>query len=171
MKKSIVLTIVALVAILMSTSVFAASSIAEEIYNKGKDYGVTKEHKVRMEKYFANNEITEEQKTAVLAKADEVIAIMDKAGVKDVTKLSTTDLNKVKSIVQEAAKIIGLTVKFESKGNSFTVMKGDKVVDVYIGDSGKKLIYTGSNTLTIAIASLGFMVVAGIVAINIRKNA
>lgn len=171
MKKSIVLTIVALVAILMSTSVFAASSIAEEIYNKGKDYGVTTEHKARLEKYFANNEITEEQKTAVLAKADEVIAIMNKAGVKDVTKLSTTDLNKVKALVQDAAKEIGLTVKFESKGNNFTVTKGDKVVDVYSGDSGKKLVYTGSNTITIAIASLGFIVVAGIVATNLRKNA
>lgn len=169
MKKSIILSMVMALIILMSTSVFAASSLADEIYAKGKNYGVTAEYKARMEKYFANNEITENQKASVLAKADECIAIMDKAGVKDVLDLSTTDLNKVKSIVQSAASDIGLTVKFNSKDNGFTVLKGDKTIDVVLLRKTNKLVYTGSNTLVLVIASLGFVAVAGMAVAKLRK--
>lgn len=169
MKKSIILSMVMALIVLMSTSVFAASSLADELYAKGKDYGVTTEYKARMDKYFANNEITEAQKASVLAKADECIAIMDKAGVKDVLELSTADLNKVKSLVQSAANDIGLTVKFHSKDNGFTVLKGDKTIDVVLLRKTNKLVYTGSNTLVLVIASLGFVAVAGMAVARLRK--
>lgn len=169
MKKSIILSMVMALIILMSTSVFAASSLADELYAKGKAYGITAEYKAKMEKYFANNEVTEAQKASILAKADECIAIMDKAGVKDVSKLSSADLKTVKAKVQSAAGEIGLTVKFDSKGNGFTVSKGDKTLDVVPSKSTSKLVYTGSNTLVLVIASLGFVAVAGMAVAKLRK--
>ena len=170
MKKGIILSIFMALIILMSTSVFAASSLADEIYNLGKDYGVTTEHKAKMEKYFNENEITDAQRSDILAKAKECIDIMDNAGVKDVSKLSSTDLSKVKSIVQGAASEIGLTVTFNSKGNGFTVSKGGKTIDVITSSSNSgKLVYTGSNTLVLVIASLGFIAVAGMVVAKLRK--
>ena len=87
-----------------------------------------------------------------------------------VSKLSSTDLSKVKSIVQGAASEIGLTVTFNSKGNGFTVSKGGKTIDVITSSSNSgKLVYTGSNTLVLVIASLGFIAVAGMVVAKLRK--
>ena len=171
MKKGIILTTIVALIIMMSTSVFASASLAEQIYEKGKDYGVTEEFKNRMEKYFNDNEVTEEQSTFVLGKADECIKIMDEAGVKDVTKLSTEDVNKIKALVQEAAAKLGLTVTFHSDNKGFTVSKNGKTIDVFLASDSNKLVYTGSNTLSVVMVSLSAMAVAVFAVAKLRKNA
>ena len=171
MKKSIVLTAIVALVMLMSTTVFASASLADKIYEKGKAYGVTEEFRNRMEKYFSSNEVTEEQETFVLGKADECIKIMDEAGVKDVTKLSTGDVNKIKTLVQEAATKLGLTVTFHSDNKGFTVSKNGKTIDVFLLSSSNKLVYTGSNTLSVVMVSLSAMAVAVFAVAKLRKNA
>ena len=171
MKKSIVLTALVALVIMMSTTVFASTNLGEQIYQKGKAYGVTEEFRNRMVKYFNNNEVTEEQESFVLGKADECIKIMDAAGLKDVTKLSTEDVNKIKTLVQEAATKIGLTVTFHSDNKGFTVYKNGKMIDVFLYSNSNKLVYTGSNTLSVVMVSLSAVAVAAFAVAKLRKNA
>ena len=174
MKKMLVIPMIALMLIMVATSVFAtAESLAEKIYAKGSAYGVTVEHKNQMDRYFTNNPVTDEQENYVLTKADECIAIMDNAGVKDVTKLSETDLNSVKSKVQDAAKAIGLSVTFE--GNYVKIWKNGKLVaQLLFNSNGKitstsKFVYTGANTLVVATIGVAFVAVVAVA--KARKNA
>ena len=95
MKKMLIIPMIALMLIMMATSVMAATSLAEEIYKKGSSYGVTSSHKEKMERYFTNNPVTDEQRNYILKKADECINLMDKAGVKDVTKLTKKQLEEI----------------------------------------------------------------------------
>lgn len=177
MKKTFIISLVFVMVLMFATTTFAAtSSLAEAIYSKGSAYGVTASHKKQMEEYFTNNPVTAEQESYILAKADECIAIMDKAGVKDVTKLSESDLNAVKTKVQEAASKIGLTVTYS--GTSFFVSKNGKTVGEYLVKSGattattssKKFVYTGSNS-TLGIASTAIILVALAGVVKLRKNA
>lgn len=171
MKKSVIFIVIVALIIMMSTSVFASSSIADQVYEKGKDYGVTEEFRNRMEKYFVNHEVTDEQIKFVLEKEDECIKIMDAAGVKDVTKLSKEDVTKFKKLVQEAAEKVELTVTFHSDNKGFTVYKNGKKIDVFLLSDSNKLVYTGSNTLSVVMVSLSAMAVAVFAVVKLRKNA
>ena len=173
MKKMLVIPMIAIMLITIASTVFASTSIADTIYTKGSAYGVTVDHKNQLDRYFTNNPITAEQESYILAKADECIAIMDKAGVKDVTKLSEADLNSVKSKVQDAAKKIGLSVTFE--GNYAKIWKNGKLVAELlfksngVSTSTKKFVYTGSNFEYGAVASL-ITVIALVGAVKLRRN-
>lgn len=176
MKKMLVIPMIILMLVMVATTAFA-TTLADQLYSKGAAYGVTESHKKQMAEYFTNNPTTAEEDAYILAKADECIAIMDKAGVKDVTKLSESDLNTVKAKVQDAAKKIGLTVTFT--GTSFQVSKNGKTVGEFIVKSNstgsattstKKFVYTGSNT-TYALASVVTAVVALGAVVKLRKNA
>lgn len=177
MKKMLVIPMIILMLVMVATTSFAATTLADQLYSKGAAYGVTESHKKQMVEYFTNNPTTAEEDAYILAKADECIAIMDKAGVKDVTKLSESDLNAVKAKVQDAAKKIGLTVTFT--GTSFQVSKNGKTVGEYIVKSNstgsattstKKFVYTGFNS-TYAFASVAMAVVALGAVVKLRKNA
>ncbi len=176
MKKVLMFSIMFVMLVAFAIPTFAATtSIAEKIYSKGSAYGVTAGHKKQMDEYFTNNPITAEQEDFVLSKADECIAIMDKAGVKDVTKLSENDLNSVKLKVQEAATKIGLTVTFS--GNSFLISKNGKSIGEYLvksssttaTTSANKFVYTGSNSV-LGIASVLTAFVAIALVVKLRKN-
>ncbi len=180
MKKMLVIPMIILMIVMFATTTFAASStLADKIYTKGSAYGVTESHKKQMAEYFTNNPVTAEQENYILTKADECIAIMNKAGIKDVTKLSESDLNNVKGKVQDAASKIGLTVSFT--GTSFIISKNGKTVGEYLVKSGttttktptatstKKFVYTGSNYgLGIGSMALAIVAIAGVV--KLRKN-
>ena len=178
MKKTIFVSVIFVMLIMIATTTFAATSkLADTIYSKGSAYGVTEYHRKQMNQYFTNNPVTEEQESFVLTKADECIAIMDKAGVKDVTKLSDEDLKTVQGKVQEAATKIGLTVTFE--GNYVRVWKnGNLVAELLVKSSsnGKattsttKFVYTGSNS-TLGIASVVVILVSLAGVAKLRKNA
>lgn len=178
MKRTIIVSVIFVMLVMFATTTFAATStLAETIYSKGSAYGVTEYHKKQMNEYFTNNPVTAEQESFVLTKADECIAIMDKAGVKDVTKLSEGDLKSVQSKVQEAATKIGLTVTYE--GSYVKVWKnGNLVAELLVKSSSngtattstQKFVYTGSNaTLGMASAIVILISLAGVV--KLRRNA
>ena len=174
----------------------STSTIAEKVYMKGRAYGVTLSHQRKMKEYFTTNPVTPEEEAYVLAREDECIAIMKKAGVKYVTELSESDLNKVKALVQDAAQKIGLRVTYTN--NAFYITKNGKTIGEFlyffngtIYESGgsventdsktgktsflnsstsiRKFVYTGSNyTLFIASAVIGIIAIGGVV--RLRKR-
>jgi co-chaperonin GroES (HSP10) len=156
MKKTLI--IVALVAVVSmftlggSVNATTQSTLADELYAKLSAYGVTAADKVKVERYLADNTITDDEANAIIAKADEVVAIMNEEGVTDVTKLSEEAKSQVKAVAQEAASVAGLSLTF-SEGKVDVYDASGNLVDSITTDSIGKLAYTGNSANTILVVS------------------
>ena len=155
MKKTLSIAILFVMLVMLTfTGVQAATSktLADDVYAKLAPYGATASDKVKIERYLADNPVTDAEATTVLAKVDEAIAVMDAEGVKDYTKLSATAKEQVKSIAQSAANTVGLTLTFK-KGTVEVYNKEGKLVETASIKSTGKLAYTGNNVNTVLVVS------------------
>lgn len=169
MKK--VLSIISLFIIigLMATTIVNAatnSSLAGDLYALGAKYGMTTADKVKIERYVSDNSVTNEQAEQVMAKAQEAVKIMEEAGTTNINKLSTEQKKKLKSIANEAASILGLTLTFKS--GTVEIYKDGKLIEAISLENGK-LAYTGNTVNIILVVSL-VAVVALAASIIIRKK-
>lgn len=155
MKKALSIAILFVMLVMLTlTGVQAATkaTLADEVYAKLTPYGATASDKVKVERYLADNPVTDDEANTIIAKVDEAIAVMDAEGVKDYTKLSTEAKNKVKSIAQSAANTIGLTLTFK-KGTVEVYNKEGKLIETASLTNNGKLAYTGNNVNTILVVS------------------
>lgn len=155
MKKTFSIAILFVMLVMLTlTGVQAAtnSTLADDVYAKLAPYGATASDKVKIERYLADNPVTDEEASTIMAKVDEAIAVMDAEGVKDYTKLSTEAKNQVKSIAQSAANTVGLTLTFK-KGSVEVYNREGKLVETASVSSTGKLAYTGNNVNTILVVS------------------
>ena len=166
MKKSLVISILtAIIVMACATLVNAATTttLANELYAKGEKYGMTSADKVKIERYLAENPVTDEQANAVVAKADEAVAIMEAAGTTDYSKLTVAQREQLKSLANEAASIVDVKLVFK-KGTVEIYDNAGKLIEV-LGQNNGKLAYTGNNvnvvltTSVIAIIALAITVV------------
>ena len=166
MKKSLLISILtAVIVMACATLVNAATTatLADELYAKGKKYGMTSADKVKVERYLSENTITDEQANAIVAKADEAIAVMEAAGTTDYRKLTDAQKDQVKSIANSAADIIDVKLVF--KKNTVEIYNNAGKLIETIGNNNGKLAYTGNNvnvvltTSVIAIIALAITVV------------
>lgn len=163
MKKTLTIALLAIITIMaLATGVNAATSstLADELYAKGSKYGMTSADKVKIERYLKENPVTDAQANEILAKADEAIAVMEKAGVTNYDKLTKAQKNEVKSIATEAAKIVDLKLVFNKKS-----------VAIYNNDG--KLAYTGNvvNVVVLATTVVALVAVSAVVARKRIVNA
>ena len=169
MKKTLTIALLAIITIMaLATGVNAATSstLADELYAKGSKYGMTSADKVKIERYLAENPVTDSQANELLAKADEAIAVMEKAGVTSYDKLTTAQKNEIKSIATEAAKTIDLKLVFKTKSVEIYNNAG-KLVETVTNNSGK-LAYTGNTVnVVLAVSAVAVLAVATIV---VRKK-
>ena len=103
--KKIVSSIVMLAIVLtmvLGTSVNAATTdeLVDEIYSMGQKYGLTSSDKVRLERFLADNPVTEAEADTLIAKAEQAVAVMENAGVTSVSDLTAAE----KSELQELQK-------------------------------------------------------------------
>lgn len=139
------------------------NTLADELYAKGEKYGITTADKVKIERYLSENPVTEEQANKIIAKADEAIAVMEKAGVTNYDKLTTAQKDELKSIATSAADIIDVKLVFK-KGYVEIYSNDGKLIET-VGENNGKLAYTGNNvnvvltTSVIAIIALAITVV------------
>ena len=146
MKKSLVISILtAIIVMACATLVNAATTttLANELYAKGEKYGMTSADKVKIERYLAENPVTDEQANAVVAKADEAVAIMEAAGTTDYSKLTVAQREQLKSLANEAASIVDVKLVFK-KGTVEIYDNAGKLIEV-LGQNNGKLAYTGNN--------------------------
>ena len=172
MKKIVSIFIVAIMLIGVFTTVNAtkSSELANKLYEMGKDYGFTQANKVRIERYLAENPVSDADADKILAKAQEMKKVFDNAKATKFSELSKSQKEEVKSIASETASIIGLTVKFKTK--EVEIYKNGKLIEVARYDSNK-LLYTGNNTNIILVVSsiAGIALVAFSVAVARKKLA
>ena len=152
MKKSLLISILtAVIVMACATLVNAATTatLADELYAK---YGMTSADKVKVERYLSENTVTDEQANAIVAKADEAIAVMEAAGTTDYRKLTDAQKDQVKSIANSAADIIDVKLVF--KKNTVEIYNNAGKLIETIGNNNGKLAYTGNNVNVVLTTSV-----------------
>ena len=155
MKNSLLISILtAVIVMACATLVNAATTatLADELYAKGKKYGMTSADKVKVERYLSENTVTDEQANAIVAKADEAIAVMEAAGTTDYSKLTDAQKDQVKSIANSAADIIDVKLVF--KKNTVEIYNNAGKLIETIGNNNGKLAYTGNNVNVVLTTSV-----------------
>ena len=155
MKKSLLISILtAVIVMACATLVNAATTatLADELYAKGKKYGMTSADKVKVERYLSENTVTDEQANAIVAKADEAIAVMEAAGTTDYSKLTDAQKDQIKSVANSAADIIDVKLVF--KKNTVEIYNNAGKLIETIGNNNGKLAYTGNNVNVVLTTSV-----------------
>lgn len=134
-------------------------NLAETLYNMGAKYGMTKADKVKIERYLADNKVTDSQADAIVAKAKEAVKVMEDAGVTDYTKLSADKKAELKTIANQAASIVDVTLVF--KASSVELYKDGKLIETVSNNSGK-LAYTGNNNTVLVVSSIAVIALASV---------
>ena len=173
MKRNKMLAIALIVIMLMmtfATAVFATTSdeLGSKLYAKGKKYGMTSADKVKIERFLSENPVTDAEADAILAKADEAIAIVEESGVTDLSKLTTAQKNQLKEIAKSAAEIVNVTLVF--KTSSVEIYKDGKLIEAVTANNGK-LAYTGNNLNMILVVSTISIIALAITVAAKRTNA
>lgn len=163
MKKilTIAITFVMVAMVAVSSYATTSSELADTLYNKGSKYGMTSADKVKIERYLADNPVTDAEANSIVAKADEAVKVMENAGVTSYKDLTAEQKSELKTIANEAASIAGLTLKFGTA--SVEVYKDGKLIETVTSNNGK-LAYTGSNTAIVVVSSLAIIALVAVVA-------
>ena len=169
MKKILSILVIIMVIIGVSTIVNAktSSELAEELYQIGKPYGFTTANKLKVERYLADNPVSDEVANKLIAKAKELkTEVFDKADTDSYSELSASQKEKLKSIANEAANLLGLTLKFKTK--EVEIYKNGKLIEVARYD-GDKFVYTGNSTNVVLVVS-SVVIIALVSGFALRKK-
>lgn len=168
MKKVVSLLILIVMIIGVASVVCATSSLelAGKLYEIGKPYGMTTANKVRIERYLKENPVTDEVANKVVAKMEEGAKVFKDADATKYSELSDSEKEEVKSIANEVATIMGLTLKFKAK--EVEIYKDGELIEVVHYDSNK-FLYTGNNVNTILVVS-STVVIALVAGFALRKK-
>lgn len=169
MKKTLTVVILFVMLVsLLATGVSAVSTdeMIEKVYNMAVPYGATSADKVKMERFFADNPITDEQADQIIAKAEEAVALMQSAGTTNIKDLTVDQKNQLKSIANEAASIVGVSLVF--KAGTVEIYKDGKLVETLTSNTGT-LAYTG-NTMNIVLVVSSIAIIALGTAVIARKR-
>lgn len=170
MKKIVSITILFVMVAMLATTVVngaTSSNLADELYTLGSKYGMTSADKVKIERYLSDNPVTNEQADQIMAKANDAVDIMEKAGTTNVKDLSSEQKSKLQSLANEAASVVGLTLKF--KAGTVEVYKDGKLIET-IGTESGKLAYTGNDVNMVLVVSSVAVVVLAVAVFVLRKK-
>lgn len=170
MKKFMATTILALVLVAtLVPNVLAVTSatLADEIYALGAQYGMTAEHKVRMERYLNEHPTDDAKAQQVLDVANEAAAHMATTGKTNYKELNKTDIETMKAYAVEAGQILNVRVEFEKGGVTFYDANG-KVIDSL--DSNLNFRYTGNGVNALYFVVPCVAVIALALAFVAKKN-
>lgn len=155
MKKLVTVSLLCVMLVMaFATVVSAATSadLASKLYEKGAKLGMTAADKVKIERYLSENPVTDAEADAVLAKADEAVAVMNNAGVTDYSKLTAAQKEEVKTIAKSAAEIVDVKLVFKT-GAIEIYNKDGKLIETATNNNGK-LAYTGNNVNVVLVVSI-----------------
>lgn len=184
MKKLLTISLLFVMMLAMSTTMVHATTSAElpdALMAIARKYGATDADKIKLERYLADNPVSEAEANAIVAKANEAAKVMEDAGVTNVKDLTDAQKAQVKAIANEAAGVVGVTLVFTN--DTVNPYKDGKLIDVTPASSnggssaaaattsGAKLVYTGNNGNILfaiggAIIALSAIVVIGKKVVN-----
>ena len=172
MKRTLTIALLVVMAVMcLATASYATTSseLADALYEKGAAYGLTSADKVKIERYLSEYPVTDEEADSILAKADEVVAVMNEAGVKNYFDLTKAQKTEIKNIAKEAAEIIDVQLLF-SKGK-VEVVKDGKIIETVTNNDGK-LAYTGNSVnIVLAVVATVAVIALAVAAVSKRRVA
>lgn len=172
MKRTLTIALLVVMAVMcLATASYATTSseLADALYEKGAAYGLTSADKVKIERYLSEYPVTDEEADSILAKADEAIAVMNEAGVKNYFDLTKAQKTEIKNIAKEAAEIIDVQLVF-SKGK-VEVVKDGKIIETVTNNDGK-LAYTGNSVnIVLTVVATVAVIALAVAAVSRRKVA
>ena len=172
MKRTLTIALLIVMAVMcLSTVCYATTSaeLADKLFEKGEAYGMTSADKVKIERYLAEYPVTDEEADQILAKADEAIAVMNEAGVKEYSKLTKAQKTEIKNIAKEAAEIVDVQLVFST--GKVEVVKDGKIIETITNNDGK-LAYTGNSVnIVLAVVATVAVIALAVAAVSKRKVA
>lgn len=140
----------------------SSANTVDEIYEIGTKYGMTAKDKQELQNFIDRNGLTSSQVEKLLEKTKEAEKVMTAAGTTDYNKLTKAQKDQLKTIANEAASDVGISLVFRSK--AVDIYKDGKKVLVITNNNGK-LSYTGnkSNIAVIAVSSVAVIALAAVV--------
>lgn len=172
MKKTLIVSILMSIILFVGASVVSAATtetLADELYVKGKKYGMTTADKVRIERYLSENPVTDEQANQIMSKADEAVAVMKNAGVTNYNKLTQDKKSELKTIAKETADIVGAKLVFKSGSVEIYDANG-KLIETVAQNNGK-LAYTGNNSVNVVLTVSVIAMIALAITVGGKKIA
>lgn len=148
--------------------------LSQEFKVGGETISISAEDKVKIERYLNENEVTAEQADSIIAKVDQVIAILEEAGETDLTKLSREDKDRIMAIANEAASVLGLTLSYDASTKTISVYKDGKLIEStsIASETSGELVQTGSTGYVyVAILAVAIIAVVAVVTKKVRANA
>ena len=190
MKKIISTMLIVLLAIFMLGTVSMATTekeLEEYLYTDytvgGTTYRIHDNDKAKLQKFFNENEVTDEQATKIKEIIEKAKKVMNDDGADMPNKVSTVEKKKeLLSYAKEVAAILGYTVSYDATETRLDVYKDGALIDslnwgYIVTSNGEKvattepnLIKTGS-TNYLYVVGAGVVLVAGITFIVARKKA
>lgn len=155
MKKILTISMILIILVMLgATTVNAVTTktLAEEIYTKGKEYGMTASDKVKIERYLTENPVTDEEAKAIMAKVEEAEKIMVDLKAKNYDDLTKAQKNQLKDIAVSVAEIIDVKLVFKQGSVDIYNNKG-KLIETVTENNGK-LAYTGNSVNTVLVVSV-----------------
>ncbi len=172
MKKTLIVSILMSIILFVGASVVSAATtetLADELYVKGKKYGMTTADKVRIERYLSENPVTDEQANQIMSKADEAVAVMENAGVTNYNKLTQDKKSELKAIAKETADIVDAKLVFKSGSVEIYDANG-KLIETVAQNNGK-LAYTGNNSVNVVLTVSVIAMIALAITVGGKKIA
>ena len=172
MKKTLIVSILMSIILFVGASVVSAATtetLADELYVKGKKYGMTTADKVRIERYLSENPVTDEQANQIMSKADEAVAVMENAGVTNYNKLTQDKKSELKTIAKETADIVGAKLVFKSGSVEIYDANG-KLIETVAQNNGK-LAYTGNNSVNVVLTVSVIAMIALAITVATKRNS
>ena len=179
---ALVMAIVALTVFTTKSNAMTANELKDYICNdkgiNGTKLIIRDADKVKVEKFFANNEMTDAQTDQIKAIIDKGVALMNADGASEPNQLSSkAKKQELLSYAQEAAAVMGLTVSYDATEERLDIYKNGVLYDSLNwgvtesskGSTESALVQTGS-TNYVYIVVAGIMLIAGIMLVVSRKK-
>lgn len=121
---------------------------------------------LKIERFLNSNELSDDDANNIIAKCNEIVAIMDKEGVSDVNKLNKNVKIQVFNLAKEAAAYAGVTLTYNNTDKEIVAYKGNERIDVF--SLNPYLKQTGNNYAVVIGATVAFI---ALVVVMRKKNA
>lgn len=165
----VLLLVLSVRAFAMSQSDFVAYVSKEHTYN-GIKYQITAQHKRELENFLKDNPITEAQADEMKAKFDSLVAYAGSNKIIDPTKATYEQKQTMLAKANEIAAVVGVSVKYNSTDKTLEFYKDGKFITAVPLINGYVLAQTGSSNyayLAIPVA-VGVIALAGFVVLKKR---
>lgn len=168
MKKCLKVLVLAVLLLLVATSVHAETSANDYLYEElSKTYSVgndsisaSAEDKVRIKKYLDTHTVTKEQADEVLTKVKELVKILNDNNTTDVAKLPANAKKDAINVAKDAAQALDLKLNVDTVSNIIEIRDSNNKLLERAKVVNGKLAYTGNEVSVSNIAVLGIAIIA-----------